>query len=508
MPLYPLWKRLLVLSVIGLGVLFAAPNVVPIKHDILRPLKLGLDLQGGAHLLLEIEQQTVLNMFYEGLADSVRAELRNQKIRYTSIAVEADRVLVDIRDADNVALAALTTQYLAPNLDVVKRNTTISYTLTEAGISERMTQIIGQTIEIIRRRIDGSGTQEPLIQRQGQNRIVLQLPGVENPDTIKKLLGKTAKMTFHLVDSSRSPSANLPANRFVAKDADGVQYVLEKRVYVSGENLVDAQPTYSQNQPVVSFRFDTVGARKFGSLTSRNVGKQIAIVLDGVLISAPNVNEPILGGSGVITGNFTIDSAGDLALLLRSGALPVPLTIAEERTVGPGLGADSIASGKMASVLGLVFVIVFMNFMYRRFGAYATMALGINMVLIVAVLDGVQATLTLPGIAGIVLTIGMAVDANVLIFERIREEVSKGGKIAQSVERGFKTAFLTIVDANITGLIAGFILFTFGTGPVQGFAVTLSIGILTSMFSAIIITRWLLLRWVVFKNPTALPKGF
>ncbi len=508
MQLYPLWKRVLVLCVVALGAVFATPNVAPIKHDWLRPLKLGLDLQGGAHLLLEIERQMVLDMFYEGLSDSIRAELRTQKIKYTDINVKSDSVQVQIRDAGNVDSALANTRFLANELNVTKTSSILDYQLTEAGMRERMTQIIGQTIEIIRRRIDGAGTQEPLIQRQGENRIVLQLPGVENPDAIKRLLGKTAKMTFHLVDTSRSPSADLPSNRFVAEDADGVQYVLEKRVYVSGENLVDAQPTYNQNQPVVSFRFDTVGARKFGSLTSRNVGKQIAIVLDGVLISAPSVNEPILGGTGVITGSFTAETAGDLAVLLRSGALPVPLVIAEERTVGPGLGADSIASGKMASVLGLVFVVLFMNFMYRRFGAYATLALGINMVLIVAVLDGVQATLTLPGIAGIVLTMGMAVDANVLIFERIREEVNKGGKIAQSVERGFKTAFLTIVDANITGLIAGFILFTFGTGPIQGFAVTLSIGILTSMFSAIIITRWLLLRWVVFKNPSALPKGF
>ena len=508
MQLYPLWKRFIVLVVVLFGAVFATPNVFDIKHDILRPLKLGLDLQGGAHLLLEIEQQTVLDMFYEGLGDSIRAELRNQKIPYTSISVKPEGVVVVIKDAENVDLAQSTTSNIVFNLTVTKRGSTLHYTLSETGISERMTQTIGQTIEIIRRRIDGSGTQEPLIQRQGENRIVLQLPGVDNPDTIKKLLGKTAKMTFHVVDDSRFPADNLPNNRIVATDADGVRYVLDKRVYVSGENLTDSQPTYSQNQPVVSFRFDTVGARKFGSLTSRNVGNRIAILLDGVVISAPNVNEPIMGGSGIITGNFTVESAGDLALLLRSGALPVPLKIAEERTVGPGLGADSIASGKNASVLGLILVILFMNIMYRRFGAYATVALSINIVLIVAVLDALQATLTLPGIAGIVLTMGMAVDANVLIFERIREEVSKGGKIAESVERGFKTAFLTIVDANITGLIAGFILFAFGTGPVQGFAVTLSIGILTSMFSAILITRWLLLRWVVFKNPTRLPRGF
>lgn len=508
MQLYPIWKRTVILAIVGLGALFASPNMFKMGHDILRPLKLGLDLQGGSHLLLEIEQKTVLSAFYEGLADSVRSELRNDKIRYSKIQATPDAVVVTLRDASKGTQAVSATNRITHNLDIRNAGNKILYRLNDTGVRERMTQTIGQTIEIIRKRIDGSGTQEPLIQRQGDNRIVLQLPGVEDPSTIKQLLGKTAKMTFHLVDDTRDASDTVPPNLFVSKDDAGVQYVLQKRVYVSGESLVDAQPTYSDNQPVVSFRFDTVGARKFGSLTSRSVGKRIAIVLDGTVISAPNVNEPILGGSGIITGNFTVETAGDLALLLRSGALPVPLTIAEERTVGPGLGADSIVSGKMASILGLIFVIIFMNVIYPRFGLYATVALGINMILIVAVLGMLQATLTLPGIAGIVLTIGMAVDANVLIFERIREEIYKGSKVFDAVDRGFKFAFLTIVDANITGLIAGFILFAFGTGPIKGFAVTLSIGILTSMFCAILITRWLLLRWVVYKNPTTLPKGF
>lgn len=317
-------------------------------------------------------------------------------------------------------------------------------------------------------------------------------------------------MTFHLVDSKadtiKASQGIVAPGRIALYDEQGRIYVLEKRVYLSGENLVDAQASYSQNNaPVVSFRFDSVGARKFGRLTSKARGRQLAIVLDGKVISAPNINEPILGGSGIITGSFTIEEVNELAVLLRAGALPAPLTIVEERTVGPGLGADSIQAGKIASMLGLVFVMLFMMIIYRRFGVYANVALVVNMILVVAVLSALQATLTLPGIAGIVLTIGMAVDANVLIFERIREEIRNGEKMYDAVTRGFDMAYITIIDANITSLIAGLLLYAFGTGPIKGFAVTLSIGIVSSMFSAILITRWLLIRWVHRKKITKSP---
>ncbi len=508
---YSIFKKLLVAFVVLLGVAFAMPNIISSPSFLpQQQVKLGLDLQGGAHLLLEVDENTVFEDFYTGLGDSLKVSYRQNRISYKDVKATQDRLTVVVRKPADFDKAYDIARKLSRDVKVLTNGMRISFVLTEKAKETRIIGVVTQTIEIVRRRIDSTGTQEPLIQRQGIKRIVVQLPGIDNPDAIKKLLGKTAKMTFHLVDSKadtiKASQGIVAPGRIALYDEQGRIYVLEKRVYLSGENLVDAQASYSQNNaPVVSFRFDSVGARKFGRLTSKARGRQLAIVLDGKVISAPNINEPILGGSGIITGSFTIEEVNELAVLLRAGALPAPLTIVEERTVGPGLGADSIQAGKIASMLGLVFVMLFMMIIYRRFGVYANVALVVNMILVVAVLSALQATLTLPGIAGIVLTIGMAVDANVLIFERIREEIRNGEKMYDAVTRGFDMAYITIIDANITSLIAGLLLYAFGTGPIKGFAVTLSIGIVSSMFSAILITRWLLIRWVHRKKITKSP---
>jgi len=389
--------------------------------------------------------------------------------------------------------------------------------MTERAIRDRKTSAVQQSIEIVRRRVDETGTREPTIQRQGDDRILVQLPGIDDPERIKRLLGKTAKMSFHLVDQRNSVEAAMagripPGSRLMPSDeasANGQpqMYLIKKRVMVSGDTLVDSQPSYDSrtNEPVVTFRFDSAGAKRFGRATSKNVGKLFAIILDGKVISAPVIREPILGGSGQISGSFTVQTAQDLALLLRAGALPAPLTILEERSVGPGLGADSIAAGKVASIIGIIAVVIFMGAAYGLFGVMADVALMMNMFLILAALSFLQATLTLPGIAGIVLTIGMAVDANVLVFERIREEVRAGRTPISAVDAGYSRAFTTIIDANLTTLIAAVLLYVFGSGPVRGFAVTLSIGIVTSMFTAIMLTRLLVVTWLRRKRPEKLP---
>ena len=414
---YSLIKKIIILSVVVFGFIFALPNVTKLPSFMPnKTVKLGLDLQGGAHLLLQIDEKSVMKEFYDGLGDTVRGTLRSEKIKYKKILSDDNKLSVTINDASQLENARKLTSSIVKDLDVFVNKNIITYELTGIGIDNKLLDIVEQTIEVIRRRVDGTGTQEPLIQRQGNNRIVVQLPGVANPDEIKSLLGRTASLSFHLEDSTGLTSSST----IKTIDEDGNTLILKRRAYLTGKNLLDAQPSYNNNLPVVSFRFDSSGARKFGRLTSLNVGKRIVIMLDGKVISSPVVNEPILGGSGVISGKFSIEEVNELSILLRAGALPAPLSVVEERTVGPGLGADSIASGKMASILGLLFVVLFMIFAYRSFGFYANIALAINMVLILSVLTILQVTLTLPGIAGIVLTIGMAVDANVLILNCYR----------------------------------------------------------------------------------------
>jgi preprotein translocase subunit SecD len=517
------WKVVLVLAVCAAGAAFAAPNLLSAPEAQSLPswlpnkqINLGLDLRGGSHLLLEVETDAVIRERLDTLVESMRTELRKARIHYRGLGVEGNAAVVTITDSARAEEAKDLLRTLDPDtLAELGDGGKLTLSLTEKAIQERISSAVDQSIEIIRRRIDETGVREPTIQRQGTDRILVQLPGIDDPERIKRLIGKTAKMTFHLVDNNGSISeamaGRVPPGSMLLPSVDETDsqgrprmYLVEKRVMVSGENLVDAEPTFQQGEPVVSFRFDTVGGKRFGNATSKNVGRLMAIVLDGKVISAPRIREPILGGSGVITGRFSVAGAQDLALLLRAGALPAPLTILEERTVGPGLGADSIAAGKIASVVGLVLVVAFMVVAYGLFGVMADLALVANMVLIAGALSVLQATLTLPGIAGIVLTIGMAVDANVLIFEYIREEIRGGRTPISAIENGFSRALTTIIDANVTTLIAAVLLYSFGSGPVRGFAVTLAIGIVTSVFTATMLTRLMVVSWLRRTRPQTL----
>ena len=520
------WKVILILAICALGVVFMAPNFLAQRDALNLPtwlphkqVSLGLDLQGGSHLLLEVDTKVVIRERLESLVDSVRVELRRARIRYGGLGVEGNGVAVTIRDPAQVEAARGLMRVLDSETETeADGDGRVTMTLGEQALRARRTAAVAQSIEIVRRRIDETGVREPTIQRQGEDRILVQLPGVDDPERVKRLLGKTAKMTFQMVDEntpvSEALAGRVPPGSVLRPYSEGAGpggradvLLVRKRVRVSGDSLIDAQPSFDQrnNEPVVNFRFDTAGGKRFADTTRENVGKRFAIILDGRVVSAPVIREPILGGSGQISGSFTVQSAQDLALLLRAGALPAPLTILEERTVGPGLGADSIAAGKIASIIGMVLVIVFMVVAYGLFGLMADVALVFNIVLILSVLSVLQATLTLPGIAGIVLTIGMAVDANVLIFERIREEVRAGRTPISAIDSGYSRAMMTIIDANVTTLIAAILLYVFGSGPVRGFAVTLSIGIVSSMFTAIMVTRLLVVAWLRRTRPQTLP---
>ena len=521
---FPTWKVALILGVCLLGVVLSLPNLFPREQMERLPdwlpheqINLGLDLQGGSHLLLEVDLRAVVEERLNALVDDVRSLLRPARIGYRGLGVRGDRVtftLTDPATADQAVelLEDLNPNPLAREIEVVEGDGgRIEVRLTESAIGELQDSAVRQSLEIVRRRIDEVGTREPTIQRQGEDRILVQVPGEKDPESIKRLLGQTAKLTFHLVDLetpvAQALAGNLPpGSMLLPSDEEGQdQVVVRKRVEVSGESLIDAQPTYQDNQPVVSFRFDTAGGRKFGNVTREHVGELLGIVLDDKVISSPRIREPILGGSGVISGNFTVQTANELAVLLRAGALPAPLEIIEERSVGPDLGADSIAAGEIAGVVALVLVMVLMSLYYGLFGVAACVALIVNLIMIVGVLSALQATLTLPGIAGIVLTIGMAVDANVLIFERIREEVRSGRSPLSAIDAGYREAMRTIIDANLTTLIAAVLLYAFGSGPVRGFAVTLGIGVITSMFTAIGLTRLMVVSWLRRTRPAVLP---
>jgi len=515
------WKIILIAAVCVLGFAFSTPNFLSPKFAESLPdwvphkqVSLGLDLQGGSHLLLEVEVAAVIREQLESLVDSMRAELRKAKIRYGGLGVEGQSAKVTIRKPEQLDQARQALRGIDPDTELQETGNIIRIAYTKQALIDRRTAALTQSLEIIRRRIDETGVREPTIQRQGDDRILLQVPGVEDPERLKKLIGKTAKMTFHLVhpqSGGQNMARTPPGAKWLphVPDANGREQdvLIRKRVMVSGEDLVDAQPTTDgqTGEPVVSFRFNARGGKKFGTVTANNVNKPFAIVLDGMVISAPVIREAILGGSGQISGSFSFRGATDLALLLRAGALPAPLTILEERTVGPGMGADAVAAGKFASLVGLVLVIIFMAIAYGRFGLMADVALMVNMFLILAALSVLQATLTLPGIAGIVLTMGMAVDANVLIFERIREEVRQGRTPISAIDAGYSRALTTIIDANVTTLIAAILLYIFGSGPIRGFSVTLAIGIVTSMFTAIMLTRLLVVTWLRRTRPTELP---
>ncbi|MDF1791617.1 MAG: protein translocase subunit SecD [Thalassobaculaceae bacterium] len=506
------WKTILVAFVCLVGVAYAAPNLlekgigdhvptgVPGKQ-----ISLGLDLQGGSYLLLEVEADVVVQERLEAIVDSARRGLREAQIGYVGLGVEHGAAGFTLRDIGDLERARGLAAELDSDATVTADGKRISLTMGEEAIRKIKINAVQQSIEIVRRRVDETGTREPLIQRQGDERILIQLPGIDDPQRIKELIGQTAKLTFHLVSVGADTNRPPPGAR-VLPLLEGGNVVIQRRVMVSGENLVDAQPSFDQNnQPVVTIRFDSAGGQRFGRATSENVGKPFAIVLDGKVISAPVIREAILGGSAQISGRFSVQEAQDLALLLRAGALPAPLTVLEERSVGPGLGADSIASGEIAAVIGLVLVVGFMILAYGLFGVFANIALFFNIALIIGALSALQATLTLPGIAGIVLTIGMAVDANVLIFERVREELDAGRSPINALDAGYSRALTTIVDSNLTTLFAAVFLFALGSGPVKGFAVTLGVGIVTSMFTAIMVTRLFVALWARRRRPTELP---
>ena len=519
---FPKWKIILVLLVSLAGIVLAAPNMLPQSVDKnlpawLQPVNLGLDLQGGSYLLLQVDGNYVIHEQMTDLVESVRTTLRDGHFRYLDLGVAGtDDVHVRIPDVKDRSRAYQALRKIDPDaVTTTGDNGMITLRYPQRVMADRLSQVVEQSLEIVRRRIDQLGTREPAIERESTDRIVVQLPGVKDPDRIKRLLGKTARLTFQMVDNSvsvaQAEQGHLPPGSELLPAADrepGLpnEYVVRRRVDVGGAMLTNAQATFdSTGQAVVNFKFNSEGARRFGDTTKDNVGRLLAIVLDGKVISAPRINEPILGGTGQISGNFTIQQAKDLALLLRAGALPAPLTILEQRTVGPDLGADSIHAGEMASIIGLVTVVVFMVLVYGILGLLADVALVLNLVLLLALLSLLDATLTLPGIAGIVLTMGMAVDANVLIYERIREELRAGRSIVSAVHAGFERAFSTIMDANITTLVAAILLFHFGSGPIRGFGVTLILGLSSSMFTAIMVTRLMVSTWIRFRRPKTLP---
>jgi protein-export membrane protein SecD len=526
-------KTSAILIALAIGLLLALPNIIPVgvrqaipswlPH---RTVTLGLDLQGGSHLLLEVDQNAVIKEQVETLRDDVRRTLRDAKVGYTNLGLQGRSISLNLRDqADrqraldllrplgNPTNASLFSGAADRTVDVATaEDGRITLALTDAGIRDRLSRVLDRSIEIVRKRVDELGTTEPLIQRQGSDRILVQLPGLQDPSRFKDILGKTAKLEFRLVDPSVSPEQAMqtrpPPDSDVLPSQDGRgHYVVEKRSIVNGEDLTDAQASFDQQtrEPVVSFRFNTRGAQQFGRVTQENVNRPFAIVLDNKVISAPVIREPILGGSGQISGNFTTTEANDLALLLRSGALPAPLTVVEERTVGPGLGQDSIRAGELAALVGSVLVVAFMIATYGIFGIIASIAVMLNVGLIFGILSLIGATLTLPGIAGVVLTVGIAVDSNVLIYERIREEVRAGRSVLMSLDAGISRALATILDSNITTFIAAAVLFFVGTGAVKGFAVTLGIGILTTVFTAFTVTRLLVSWWYRTVRPRSIP---
>jgi protein-export membrane protein SecD len=525
--------RILVVLVVLAGLLVALPNALPssvlsrlpswLPHN---TVNLGLDLQGGSYMLLEVDFPQVAKDKAQAMIGDIRAGFRKARIQYQDLGVRGDVVQVRVTDPSSMAAArkiiddlnpAMTGAVLsagAKEYDVAEPGSgLITLTMTEGYQNQTHEQVLEQSIEVVRRRIDELGTREPDIARSGADRILVQVPGLRDPAELRAILGKTAKMTFQLVDETANPNSTTvpPEDVLLPQVAtpdnpNPPKILVQRRVMVSGDRLTDASQSFDgqTGQPVVAFRFDSVGARQFGDVTKANVGHRFAIVLDNQIISAPNILGPILGGSGQITGGFTVKTANDLAILLRAGALPAPLNIIEERTVGAELGADSVNAGRLSAIAGLVMVAVFMILRYGLFGVFADVALTLNVVLLLAVLTLFGATLTLPGIAGIVLTMGMAVDANVLIYERIREEQRNGRSMLASIDTGFRRAMNTIIDANMTHLIASLILFELGSGPVQGFAVTLGMGIITSFFTAVMVTRLIVIAWLNAARPRKL----
>lgn len=506
-----IWKILSTIIFTAAAIIFVMPNFVD-DSDWLPgdKVSLGLDLRGGSHLLLDVDFESYLDEISQTLAESVRKYMRENKIGYKNIKVERNHVRFDLRNEDSFDKVKKIISGIDRELNVSRNEMTVSLSYSEYSLNQLQDKVIDQSIEIIRMRVDSTGTKEPILQRQGNTHILLQVPGEQDPSGLKRVIGQTAKMTFHLVDETANLASAAkgvsPAGTIIVEDErEGSVLVVKKRSIITGEMLNNAQATFNQNsQPVVRFSLNSIGAKKFAEATSKNHGRRMAIVLDGKSLSSPRINEPIISGDGIITGSFTVESANELALLLRAGALPAPLKIVEERSIGPNLGADSIEAGKIAAGIGFVLVIIFMILFYGIFGLFANITLVLALIYILALLSMLQATLTLPGIAGIILTIGMAVDANVLIYERIKEEVRKGNSNLYAIKLGFESAFATITDSNVTTLIAAFLLYVFGVGAIKGFAVTLTIGIISSMFTALVVTKLMIDLWMRFVNPKKL----
>jgi len=537
-----LWKRILIWGIVAIGVFLALPNafytrvethndaVTAIERQGATPereaaaagwpsfmpsglVNLGLDLRGGAHLLAEVQVEDVYAQRLEALWPEVRDALRPERDTVGTIRLQPSgpmELRIRISQPDGMARALEVVRGLAQpvvsltgagetDLAVSGEGDEVVVRLSEAERQATDERTVRQSLEIIRRRIDEVGTREPTIQRQGSDRILIQVPGIGSAAELKEIIGTTAQLTFQPVvgrGASAGDSPGIGNEILPSLDEEGVFYELEQAPVVTGEELVDAQPSYDQNgRPAVSFRFNPSGARKFGDYTAENIGNPFAIVLDDEVISAPVIQSHIPGGSGIITGNFSVEESTNLAVLLRAGALPAGLEFLEERTIGPELGQDSIDAGKVATVVAFSAVLVFMFLTYGLFGIFANIALILNIALLFGLLSLIGATLTLPGIAGIVLTVGMAVDANVLVFERIREELRTAKGPARAIELGYEKALSAIVDANLTTIITATILFAMGSGPVRGFAITLGLGIITSVFTAIFVTRLMIVIW-------------
>jgi protein-export membrane protein SecD len=528
----PRWKSFAIIGAVLVAIILALPNLLPkeaqeyLKDYGLRPVTLGLDLQGGSNVLLEIDRIDLRERLAQQLTSDIRGTLREAKIGYSGLNRFDNGVRVRITKPEDMERAKIELSKLLQPLDTGLFGSGVTatlftleaqdqqyvFTFSDQGIDAKIALAISQSLKIVENRVNALGTSEPVIQQQGKDRIIVQLPGVQNPDQVKSVIGRTAKLTFQLLCESQptGQGQNPPPDCKslpLKEDPNQTLWVqTSSRATVDGADLVDARSSFDQqNQPVVSFRFNTKGAERFARLTRDNVGKPFAIILDDEVVSYPRINEPILGGSGQISGNFSTQETNDLAIVLRSGALPAKLTIVEERTVGPSLGSDSIRAGLVASAIGLVLVLLFMILGYGLFGIFANIALLANLIALIALMSTFGFTLTLPGIAGIVLTMGMAVDSNVLIYERIREEWRNGRTALNAIETGFKAALGTIWDANLTTLIAALALFGVGSGPIRGFAVTLFIGIVTTMFTAFTLTQLIVSVWARKTRPKEVP---
>ncbi len=543
MPQLSFFRIFLILIVCLSAILFASPNffysTVDRKlNDVTQTsawpdfmpstlVKLGLDLRGGVYMLLEVKTDDVIKEKFDFLWSDIRRSLVKKRKELGSIRridSPSDQLKIEIGNQEGISFAiqeieefnSSTTLFSSrwsgsvtrDVLEISSVDNTIIIKFSNEQITALEKQVIDQSLEIIRRRVDETGTREPTIQKQGRKRVLVQVPGLGSSEELIALLGKTAKLTFNEV-VSMDTSSNVPAkiDEIVvgSEQNEDLFFLLKKRPVVSGENLTNAQPSFDENGlPAVSFNFNPSAALKFGNYTKENIGSPFAIVLDEVVISAPTIRSHIPGGSGIITGNFSVEESNRLAILLRSGALPAEIEVLELRTIGPELGRDSINAGKLAALIGGLLVLVFMWLSYGLFGLFANVALMLNIILVMALLSIIGATLTLPGIAGIVLTIGMAVDANVLVFERIKEEINKNSSIYNSIRIGYEKALSSIVDANVTTMIAAVILFFFGSGPIKGFSVTLGLGIITSVFTALIITRLFIDLYMLFYKPKVL----